>query len=145
MSHQNDVPMQLSNPEGLYDPTENGYSHLAVISPGNRLVLVAGQGGENASGELPGDFHLQVRWALANLKVAINAAGGELSDIAKLTTLVVDHDEDKLAVLAEEIRQAWGSDPTPVQTLIPVPRLALDAMLFEVEATAVLPVEAYPS
>ncbi|TBW55164.1 RidA family protein [Marinobacter halodurans] len=142
MSHQNDAPLHLSNPEGLYDPTENGYSHLAVIAPGSRLVFIAGQGGENVHGELPGDFHLQVRWALANLRVALNAAGGELSDIAKLTTLVVDHDEDKLGVLADEIREAWGSAPTPAQTLIPVPRLALDDMLFEVEAVAVLPNEA---
>ena len=29
----------LSNPAGLYDPVPNGYSHLAALRPGARLVL----------------------------------------------------------------------------------------------------------
>ncbi|WP_111495299.1 RidA family protein [Marinobacter bohaiensis] len=140
MSH--DDALTLSNPEGLYDPTENSYSHLAQVAPNSRLILVAGQGGENVHGELPADFHLQVRWALANLKVAVNAAGAELGDVAKLTTLIVDHDEDKLAILGEELKAAWGDAALPTQTLIPVPRLALEGMLFEVEALAVLPQDA---
>ena len=38
----------LTNPAGLYDPAPNGYSHVALLQPGARLVFIAGQGGENA-------------------------------------------------------------------------------------------------
>jgi enamine deaminase RidA (YjgF/YER057c/UK114 family) len=63
-----------------------------------------------------------------------------MSDIAKLTVLVVDHTEESLKVFGSELELMLGGGPKPACTLIPVPRLALDGMLFEVEAVAVLPV-----
>lgn len=88
----------LVNPDGLYDPSANGYSHVAKI-----------------------------------------AAGARLSDVAKLTVLIVDRSEQRLHVFGEELARALGEGPKPACTLTPVPRLALDGMLFEVEAMAVLP------
>jgi enamine deaminase RidA (YjgF/YER057c/UK114 family) len=130
----------LHNPAGLYDPAPNGYSHLAVLAPGARLVLPAGQGGEDADGNLPADFRLQLRQAFANLLTALAAAGAGPGDIAKLTVLVVDHNEEKLHIFGEELDRALGADRVkPACTLIPVPRLALDGMLFEIEAVAALP------
>jgi hypothetical protein len=52
------------NPEGLYDPAPNGYSHVASVAAGARLVFVAGQGGDTADGTLAPDFRLQVRCAI---------------------------------------------------------------------------------
>lgn len=128
----------LTNPAGLYDPAPNGYSHVALLQPGARLVFIAGQGGENAQGELPADFGAQVRQALSNLRIALEAAGAGTQDVAKLTVLIVDHSEARLHVFGEELVRAFGPGPKPTCTLIPVPRLALDGMLFEVEAVAVL-------
>jgi len=50
------------------------------------------------------------------------------------------HTEAKLGILGEELDRMWEHQLKPTCTLIPVPRLALDEMLFEVEAVAVLPV-----
>lgn len=133
------LPLTLINPAGLYDPTANGYSHVASIAAGSRMVYVAGQGGETDDGALAPDFRSQVRQALRNLGIAVTAAGARLSDIAKLTVLIVDHSEERLHVFGEELTLALGAGPKPACTLIPVPRLALDGMLFEVEAVAVLP------
>jgi enamine deaminase RidA (YjgF/YER057c/UK114 family) len=129
--------LTLTNPTGLYDPAPNGYSHVARVAAGARLVFIAGQGGETADGKLPPDFRLQVRQALRNLGIAVTAAGARGSDIAKLTVLIVDHSEQRLHVFGEELALALGDGPKPACTLIPVPRLALDGMLFEVEAVAV--------
>jgi len=126
----------LSNPPGLYDPAPNGYSHLAVVAAGSRLVLVAGQGGEDATGALPPEFQAQVRQAFANLLTALAAAGAGPGDVAKLMVLIVDHSEERLHVLGAELDRVWGDAMKPACTLIPVPRLALDGMLFEVEAVA---------
>lgn len=129
----------VNNPAGLYDPSANGYSHLAVLEPGTRLAFIAGQGGENERGALAADFRAQVRQAFANLAVALRAAGAGPGDVAKLTVLIVDHSEEKLHILGEELEAAFGAGAKPTCTLIPVPRLALDGMLFEVEAVAALP------
>ena len=136
---QQDRRVTLANPAGLYDPTPNGYSHLAIIPAGSRLVYVAGQGGETETGGLSPDFQTQVRQAFDNLLAALSAAGATPTDVAKLTVLIVDHSEARLHILGAALDRAWGSGPKPACTLIPVPRLALDGMLFEVEAVAAIP------
>lgn len=128
----------LSNPAGLYDPAPNGYSHLAIIDSKAKLIVVSGQGGETEDGTLDPDFRTQVRQALRNLSTAVVAAGGALELIAKLTVLIVDHTQERLAVFGEELGRLLGDNLKPACTLIPVPRLALDGMLFEVEALAVV-------
>lgn len=125
------------NPQGLYDPVPNGYSHMAIAAGPARLVLLAGQGGQNERGELAPDFRSQVRQALENVQIALKAADTSNGKILRLMALVVDHTEDKLAIFGEELARAFGAGMMPACTLIPVPRLALDGMLFEVEATAV--------
>lgn len=127
------------NPPGLYDPRPNGYSHVAVASAPARWVYVAGQGGEDASGHLPEDFAAQVQQALHNLVTALSAADATLGDVVKLTVLIVDHSEERLGVWSRAVGAAWGDRPTPACTLIPVPRLALDGMWVEIDATAVVP------
>ncbi|SFD57146.1 Enamine deaminase RidA, house cleaning of reactive enamine intermediates, YjgF/YER057c/UK114 family [Paracidovorax konjaci] len=133
--------LSFINPPGLYDPAPNGYSHVAIVEGPVRTVHVAGQGGEDASGRLAEGFAAQVHLAIANLRTALAAAGATPHDVAKLTVLVVDHTEERLRILGGALRACWGDGvPMPACTLIPVPRLALDGMLFEIDATAVLPV-----
>ncbi len=139
MNSQQAAGFRLINPSGLYDPAPHGYSHVAVIPPGARLVIASGQGGENERGELNPDFRAQVRQAFRNLEIAVSAGGTALGDIVKLTLLIVGHDEEKLNVFGAEFDRIWPAGRMkPACTLIPVERLALDGMLFEVEATAVV-------
>lgn len=126
------------NPPGLYDPTANGYSHIAVIETPARFIYVAGQGGENVDGNLSSDFAVQVRQGLDNLQLALTAAKADLSDVVKLTVLIVDHNERRLQIFSTALQELLAGKPGPACTLIPVPRLALDGMLFEIEATAVI-------
>nr|WP_315259569.1 RidA family protein [uncultured Duganella sp.] len=129
--------MKFINPEGLYDPRPNGYSHVVIADAPARIIYIAGQGGENAEGELSEDFAGQVDQALRNLHTALAAAGAQHTDVAKVTALIVDHSEARLAIFSQALRAMWGDHPAPACTLIPVPRLALDGMLFEIEATVV--------
>lgn len=126
--------LTLFNPPGLYDPSPNGYSHIGIVPAGTRLAFIAGQGGETADGQLSSDYQQQVRQAMDNLLIAIKAAGGHPSQVAKLTVLIVDHSEQRLGILGEELARAFGEQLKPACTLIPVPRLALDGMLFEIDA-----------
>ena len=68
---------------------------------------------------------------------ALRALGAKPAHVAKLTVFVVDHDMSKLDVLTKNVKEMFG-DRLPAQTLIPVPRLAIDPMLFEVEAVVMI-------
>ena len=129
--------LTIVNPAGLYDPAPNGYSHAVVADRVSRLAYIAGQGGEDADGTLVPDFAGQVAQAYANLRRALAAVGAKPDRVAKITVYVVDYDPAMLAVLTENVTATFGR-ALPAQTLVPVPRLALDGMLFEVDAVAVL-------
>jgi enamine deaminase RidA (YjgF/YER057c/UK114 family) len=127
---------QLSNPEGLYDPSGNAYSHVAEVRADSRLLFIAGQGGEESNGRLSPVFAEQARQALANLELALASKGASLAQVFKLTLLIVEHSEARLGQWVAEADRAWGTRMKPTCTLIPVPRLALDGMLVEIEAVA---------
>lgn len=129
--------LTIINPPALGDPTPNGYS-TAVILPANaRVAYISGQGGQDSTGGLSPDFAAQVEQAYANLGAALEGIGARPDQVAKLTVFVVDHDMSKLGVLTQNVTAMFG-DRLPAQTLVPVPKLAIAAMLFEVEAIVVL-------
>ena len=129
--------LTIVNPKTLYDPTPNGYSTAVIVPAGARVAYISGQGGQDATGGLSPDFAAQVKQAYANLGAALDALGAKPDQVAKLTVFVVDHDMSKLDVLTRNVTQMFG-DRLPAQTLVPVPKLAIDPMLFEVEAVVVL-------
>ena len=131
------VKLSIVNPDGLFDPSPFGFSHAVVASGGSRLAFIAGQSGEDSSGNRSPDFAEQVKQSYANLKTALDAVGAAPHQVTKLTTYVVDHDMSKLEPMTIHLKALFG-DALPAQTLVPVPRLALDGMLFEVDAVAVL-------
>jgi enamine deaminase RidA (YjgF/YER057c/UK114 family) len=130
--------LEFVNPVGLYDPRPNAYSHLAVFPAGWRVILPAGQGGENAEGQLPSSFAEQLRPALDNTETVLAAAGARMRDVAKFNLLIVDPNEEKFDVVRGEFDLVW-SETKSAWTLIPVPALALKGMLVEVDVIAVVP------
>ncbi|BAY18295.1 endoribonuclease L-PSP [Nostoc sp. HK-01] len=129
----------LLNPPTLYNAPQNGYSHIAITPPRTRTVYISGQFGSDLQGNLvSNDYEAQLVRAFQNLRFALNAAGARPKDVVKTTVLIVNHTQEKLIPLGREIGNLWGNTP-PANTLIPVPRLALDGMLFEIDAYAVIP------
>lgn len=131
------VETSIVNPAGLYDPAPYGYSHAVVARGGSRIAYIAGQGGEDATGALSPNFADQVRQAYANLRTVLDALGARPDQVTRITTYVVEYDMSKLEAMTQSVKQTFG-DALPAQTLVPVPRLALDGMLFEVDAVAML-------
>ena len=125
------------NPPHLHDPRPNGYSMAAIAPEGGRLAFISGQGGQDQTGGLSPEFAVQVAQAYASLSAVLEALGAGPRQVVKLTVFVVDHDMSKLPVLTEAVTGLFG-ERLPAQTLVPVPKLAVDGMLFEVEAVAVL-------
>ena len=136
-ANENDRKLTIVNPKTLYDPTPNGYSTAVIVPGGARVAYISGQGGQDGTGGLSPDFAVQVKQAYANLSAALDGLGARPDQVAKLTVYVVDHDMTKLGVLTQSVKEMFGS-ALPAQTLVPVPKLAIDPMLFEVEAIVVL-------
>ena len=129
--------LTIVNPKTLYDPSPNGYSTAVIVPGGARVAYISGQGGQDSMGALSPDFAVQVKQAYANLRTALEGIGARPDQVAKLTVFVVDHDMSKLEVLTRTVKKMFGAR-LPAQTLVPVPKLAIEPMLFEVEAIVVL-------
>lgn len=136
-ANASDHNLTIVNPKNLHDPSPNGYSTAVITPPGARVAYISGQGGQDSTGALSPDFAVQVKQAYANLRTALDGLGARPDQVAKLTVFVVDHDMSKLGVLTENVKEMFG-ETLPAQTLVPVPKLAIDPMLFEVEAVVVL-------
>ena len=127
------------NPPQLFDPLPFGFSHVGKAKTAPAFIFLSGQGGEeDKNGKLSHDFRVQVRHAINNLRIALHSEELDLNSIVKVTTLVVDHDAEKHRILSEEFERAWPDKNYPVNTLIPVPRLAQDNMQVEIDAIAVV-------
>ncbi|MEO1222648.1 MAG: RidA family protein [Pseudomonadota bacterium] len=137
VAHAQGVELTIVKPADLYDPAPNGYSHAVLAEGADRIAFIAGQTGEDSTGTLSHRFADQLRQSYANLRTALEATGAEPGQVARITTYVVDYDPSMLPLMAQEVRAMFG-DRLPAQTLVPVPRLALDGVLFEVDAIAVL-------
>ncbi|MCU4552780.1 RidA family protein [Acinetobacter nosocomialis] len=132
----NKETFRIINPSTLYNPTPNAYSHIAVVQNFKNIIHIAGQGGEDSKGELSPNFEEQTTQVFNNIQNALTAAAAKISDIAVLRILIVDHSDEKHQILIKIMQNLWKNHPFPACTLIPVPRLALERMLIEVEATA---------
>lgn len=129
--------LTIINPSNLYDPTPNGYSTAVIVPSNTRLAYISGQGGQDSMGGLSPDFATQVKQTYTNLRAALDGIGATPDQVAKLTVFVVDHDMSKLEILTRNVIEVFGNK-LPAQTLVPVPKLAVDPMLFEVEAIVML-------
>lgn len=124
------------NPEHLADTTQLGYSQATTISSKARVIYVAGQIGIEDDG--PNDFESQVDRAFMNLISAVEAAGGRVENIVKITLRVKNHDQKKAQYLVNKRRQVFG-ETRPASTLIPVSALAQPLLEFEIDAVVVAP------
>ena len=124
------------NPAHLADTTQYGYSQAAIVSAQAKVIYIAGQIG--LSDGDTNDFESQVDRSFDNLIAVINAAGGKIEDVVKITLLIKNHDEKKLRYLVNKRRDVFGKSP-PASTLIPVPTLALETLEFEIDAIVVTP------
>lgn len=128
----------IVNPPTLTKPS--GYSH-AIIAPRGRMLFLAGQTGSGKDGQIsaPDDMVAQFTQALANIKTVVEAAGGRLEDIVKLTIFVTDKVAYRanLEPLGGVYRSFFGRY-YPAMTLVEVKCLFDDKAQIEIEGIAVL-------
>jgi enamine deaminase RidA (YjgF/YER057c/UK114 family) len=114
------------------------YAYAAVTPPG-RTVWTAGACPLDEQGTVvaPGDVAAQARQVIANLVVALEAAGARLTDVARSTVYVASADRADLVEAWDVVRAAFGDHDAP-STLLGVAALGYPDQLVEVEAVAVV-------
>ncbi len=120
-----------------------GFSHGVEVRSG-RVFFIAGQVARDRHNTLVGHGDLvgQFRQVCENIRVLVTAAGGHMSDVARLTIYVLDVADykAKLKPIGAVYREYFGRH-FPAMTLVGARDLfdAADGCLIEIEGTAVLP------
>jgi enamine deaminase RidA (YjgF/YER057c/UK114 family) len=124
------------NPPG--SPTPKSYHH-AVAVEGGRTIYLSGQVAFDSERKIvgSGDVVAQTRQAMRNLKAAVEAAGGKVSDIVQITTHVVDYEPGQLDDITGAIAESFGPEGLPANTLLGVVSLSTDGLLVEIGGIAV--------
>ncbi|QFZ19011.1 RidA family protein [Saccharothrix syringae] len=123
----------LLRPAGLVNSP--AFSHVAVVPPGATTVYVGGQNAVTADGALvgEGDVVAQTRQVMANLRVALAAAGATVHDLVLVSVLFAD---------GVDLREAYGVAAAGLEGAAPpvvaarVAGLAVPGALIEVSAVA---------
>ena len=132
-------PFRLYNPDTLAKPTA-GYSQVAEVT-GGKIVYIAGQVALDKSGNFVGkdDVRAQAQQVFANLKAAVEAAGGNTSNLVKLNIYVVESVDSAEIPALREIRDRFVNTANPpTSTFVVVKRLVRPEWLIEIEAVAVV-------
>lgn len=128
----------LINPPQLAPP--RGFTH-GIVTRGGRLLFLAGQDASDGAGRIvgAGDLLAQFEQVLSNLRAVVEAAGGTMQDIVKLTIFVASRDayRAQLKALGEIHRRHFGSY-YPTMALFEVSGFFQEEALIEIEGIAVL-------
>jgi len=126
------------NPPTLLQP--RGYTHVVTVEGGGKMVFISGQVAVDKDGKLvgPGDLKTQIRQAASNLKLALQAAGATAADLVKTNTYIVNYKQADYSALREVRAELFPSGEPPASTLVGVTSLAVDGLMVEMEAIAVV-------
>lgn len=126
------------NPTDLFNPKNNGFSHIAKVPEGKEHYYFSGQWASDTNGKLVSeDFEEQVKKTVSNVKTALEASGLSINDVVKQTVYIVDFTLEKKQVLIDVASTEWRVKEFPASTIVPLPVLATAPnCLIEIEIIA---------
>ena len=130
--------IRLFNPPGLWAPST--FSQIGTAR-GGTTVYISGQTARNAKGDVVGhgDLTAQTRQVFENLKTALAAVDAGFPHVVKINTYVKNLQPNDRVMIAETIARYFPSGRRPAHTLVGVPALAVEELLVEIEAIAIVP------
>lgn len=113
-------------------PPPGQFSH--VVRKG-KMVFISGQTAEPEADAGNLDAHAQAERVFSYLKSAIEAAGGDMSDIVKITIYLTDLSQFPSIL---EWRPRFFCQPYPAATCVVVDSMVKRELIMEIEAIAIL-------
>lgn len=122
-------------PEGW--PQPRGYANGMVAA--GRVLVTGGLVGWNAEGVFAQGFIGQLRQTFVNIKAVVEAGGGRVEDIMRLTWYVTDIETYRASLkeMGPIYREVFGRH-FPAMAVVAVSALVEPEALLEIEATAVV-------
>jgi enamine deaminase RidA (YjgF/YER057c/UK114 family) len=122
-------------PEGW--PVPRGYANGMVAQ--GRVLVTGGLVGWDVDGVFAQGFLPQLRQTLLNVKAVVEAGGGRVEDIVRLTWYVTDIDAYRASLkeMGPVYREALGRH-FPAMAVVQVVSLVEPQAMIEIEATAVI-------
>ena len=114
-----------------------GYSQIIKVTGAQSLLFLAGQVPYSREGGVahPGNFLAQARSVFGAVKAHVEAAGGTLADVVKITTYVTDI---RYRLDFRTVRDEFFGERGPASTFIEVGSLSHPDYMIELEAIAVI-------
>ncbi len=127
------MPKQRYCARSVFDSP--AYSQGVKVSGPGSTLYVSGQVAQDSKGRIvgKGDFAAQAEQVMKNLKAMVEAGGGKLADVVKLTFYLTDV---RYRADLVPIREKYFGPKLPASTLITTPALAHPDYLLEVECIA---------
>jgi len=124
--------MIFRNPDTVHGPLAS-YSHQAEVKADAKWLILSAQIGMDKNGHVPENVLEQTQIALDNIRLNLEAADMNISNLAKLVFYFGEaHDTAKRRDMVAE----WLGDHRPCMTVIFVTALAALHLKVEVEAWA---------
>jgi len=120
---------------GIFDPP--GYTQCIKVTGAQSIIFLAGQVAYDKDGKPahPGDFKGQARAVFSAVKAQVEAAGGTLANVVKITSYLTDVSQRPAF---REIRDEFLGKKGPASTMIGVAALAHPDYMIEIEAIAII-------
>jgi len=120
---------------GIFDPP--GYTQCLKVTGAQSIIFLAGQVAYDKDGKPahPGDFKAQARAVFSAVKAQVEAAGGTLANVVKITSYLTDVSQRPAF---REIRDEFLGKKGPASTMIGVAALAHPDYMIEIEAIAII-------
>ena len=130
------------NPPQLPD-WKQAFSQVVTVRNGSILTIyISGQVSVDQDNNLVGEHDLarQADHAFQNLQLALAAAGATTMDVVKLNIYIKDYKSGQASIVSEAFRKAFPHENLPASTWLGVQSLALEGLLIEIDAIAVIAV-----
>lgn len=126
-----------ANPASVAPPMKPHYSN-SIRAEAGPLLFIAGQVALDADGKLvgQGDIRAQATQVLENIRAIVEANGGTMADIVKVTVFVR---EIAAFNTISDIRARYFPKDGPASAIVEVSALAWPEFLIEIESIAALP------
>jgi enamine deaminase RidA (YjgF/YER057c/UK114 family) len=120
---------------GVFEPAT--YSQGVKVTQAQTILVLSGQVAYTPDGGVAyrGDFKGQARGAYEAIKALIEAQGGTMANVIKITTYLTDM---RYRLDLAPIREEFFGKKGPASTLIEISSLAHPDWMIEIEAIAVL-------
>jgi len=126
---------EIIRPASGIHPLPWPYSHGVKVGT---MLFIAGQVALDEELRIvgPGDAEAQARQTWRNIKTVVEAAGGKISDIVRVTTYVADLAD--IEAIHGVRREFFPDGDFPTATVVQAARLGLPGLLLETEAFAII-------